>query len=72
MAHAAADFLQQLISALLSLWAVRRFCLLLIVSSFKEVSQDFSGGPEVKNSPANAADVDSIPGPGRFHMPQSN
>ena len=26
----------------------------------------------VKNPPANAGDTDSIPGPGRSHMPQSN
>ena len=29
---------------------------------------DFSGGPVVKNLPANVGDVDLIPGPGRFHM----
>ena len=27
-----------------------------------------SPGPVVKNPPANAGDVDSIPGPGRSHM----
>ena len=26
----------------------------------------------VKNLPVNAGDTGSIPGPGRFHMPQSN
>ena len=26
----------------------------------------------VKNLPANAGDMGSIPGPGRSHMPQSN
>ena len=26
-------------------------------------------GPVVKNPPANAGDMGSIPGPGRFHMP---
>ena len=26
----------------------------------------------VKNTPANAGDMGSIPGPGRSHMPQSN
>ena len=30
------------------------------------------GGPEVKNLPANAGDMGSIPGLGRFHMPQGN
>ena len=28
----------------------------------------FPGGPVAKNSPANAGDIGSIPGPGRFHM----
>ena len=32
-------------------------------------SLDFPGGPVVKNLPANAGDVGSIPGMGRFHMP---
>ena len=34
--------------------------------------QDSSGGPVVKNPPANAGNIGSIPGPGRFHVPQSN
>ena len=33
---------------------------------------DVSGGPVVKNPPANAGDTDSIPGLRRFHMPQGN
>ena len=33
---------------------------------------DFPGGPVVKNLPASAGDMGSIPGPGRFHMPRSN
>ena len=33
---------------------------------------DFPGGPVVKNPPASAEDMGSIPGPGRFHMPQGN
>ena len=33
---------------------------------------DFPGGAVVKNSPANAGDTGSIPGPGRSHMPWSN
>ena len=33
---------------------------------------DFPGGPLVKNPPANAGSMGSIPGPGRFHMPWSN
>ena len=33
---------------------------------------DFSGGPVVKNQPANAGDTGLIPGLERFHMLQSN
>ena len=33
---------------------------------------DFPGGTMVKNPPANAGDMGSIPGPGRSHMPRSN
>ena len=29
---------------------------------------DFPGAPVVKNLPANAGNMGSIPGPGRFHM----
>ena len=38
----------------------------------KSVSEDFPGGTVVKNSPANAGDVGSIPGLGRSHMLRSN
>ena len=38
----------------------------------QEGDMDFPGGPVVKNLPANAGDTDSIPGPGRSHMPWSN
>ena len=34
--------------------------------------EDFPGGPVDKNPPANSGDMGSIPGPGGFHMPQSN
>ena len=30
------------------------------------------GGSQVKNPPANAGDMSSIPGPERSHTPQSN
>ena len=33
---------------------------------------DFPGDIVDKNPPANAGDMGSIPGPGRFHMPQVN
>ena len=38
----------------------------------RNVDQDFPGGAVVKNLPANAGDMGSIPGPGRSHMPWSN
>ena len=34
--------------------------------------RDFLGGAVVKNLLANAGDMGSSPGPGRFHMLQSN
>jgi len=34
--------------------------------------RDVPGGPVVKNLPSNEGDTSSIPGPGRFHTPQSN
>ena len=36
------------------------------------MNRDFPGGAVVKNLPANAGDMGSIPGPGRSHMPRSN
>ena len=33
--------------------------------------QDFPGGIVDRSPPANAGDTGLIPGPGRFHMPQS-
>ena len=36
------------------------------------IEGDFPGGAVVKNSPANAGDTGSRPGPGRSHMPRSN
>ena len=36
------------------------------------IEMDFPGGTVDKNLPANTRDMGSIPGPGRFHMPQSN
>ena len=38
----------------------------------KKDEGDFPGGAVVKNPPANAGHMGSIPGPGRSHMPQSN
>ena len=39
---------------------------------FKSFKQDFPAGAVDKNPPASAQDMCLIPGPGRFHMPQSN
>ena len=33
------------------------------------LTQGFLGGSVVKNLPANAGDMGSVPGPERFHMP---
>ena len=33
---------------------------------------NFPGGPVVKNLPANAGNMASIPGQGKSHRPQSN
>ena len=35
----------------------------------KKKNRGFSGGPGVKNPPADAGDTGSIPGLGRYHMP---
>ena len=40
--------------------------------TFKRKGWGFPGGSVVKNPPANAGDMDSIPGPGIFHVPRSN
>ena len=50
---------------------------LLIIISAKTIFKqdnilDFPGGPVVENPPANAEDTGSVPGLGRFHMPQRN
>ena len=37
-----------------------------------QLKVDFPGGPIVKNLPANAGDMDLIPGKERFHMLWSN
>ena len=39
---------------------------------FKINNSDFPGDTVVKNSPASAGDMGSIPGPGGSHMLQSN
>ena len=38
----------------------------------KKEFQDTPGGLVVENLPAKTGDTDSIPDPGRFHMPRSN
>ena len=42
------------------------------IESNKSKMWDSPGGPVVKNLPVNAGDTDSIPGPGRSHMPLGN
>ena len=38
----------------------------------KKTKRESPGGAVDKNPPANAEDMGSSPGPGRFHMLQSN
>ena len=42
------------------------------VTVVKSTMRDLPGGPVVKNLPANARDMGSVSGQGRFHMPRSN
>ena len=42
------------------------------VSYLKNLGIGFPGGSAMKNSPADAGDKGSIPGPGGSHMPRSN
>ena len=51
---------------------LKEIFLKLLLKSQKKRDRDFPGGTVVKNSPANAGDTDSSPGPGRSHMLQSN
>ena len=39
--------------------------------NFKNWFMDYPDGPVVKNPPANAGDMGSIPGLERYHIPQS-
>ena len=41
-------------------------------TSSKLKQEGFPGGAVVKNPPADAGDMGSIPGLGRSHMPRSN
>ena len=43
-----------------------------LLTHLKCTLRDFPGGAMVKNPPANAGTMGSIPGPGRFPMPRSN
>ena len=43
----------------------------IILSLKKQTTRDFPVGVVVKNPPANARDMGSIPGPGRSHILQS-
>ena len=40
------------------------------LSSLFKKDAGLSGGPVIRNLPANAGNMGSIPGPGRFHMLQ--
>ena len=40
-----------------------------LASEMRVYRQDFPGSPVVKNPPANARDMSSVPGPGISHTP---
>ena len=52
---------------------MKKFCFVLFLldvnTSISRSEEDFPGGPVVKNPPANAGDMGSIPGLGRCHIP---
>ena len=50
--------------------ATRETSFSLVLLNIKIVSKGFPGGPVLKNPPANAEAVGSIPGPGRLHEPR--
>ena len=53
--------------------ADRKPILLQLIFYFqRSTSWDFPGGPTVRNPPASAGEMGSVPGPGRFHMPRGN
>ena len=43
-----------------------------VLISTKYLHWDFPGGPVDKNPPVNGGYMDSIPGPGASHIPQSS
>ena len=49
-------------------YTLKRWSEILCVNKIR----DFTGGSVVKNPPVDAGNMDSIPDPGRFHVPQSN
>ena len=56
-------------------WCDRRqgkCCKAEVIASVKNGQEGFPGGAVVKNSPANAGDMGSSPGPGRSHTLWSN
>ena len=42
------------------------------IPKIKMIARDFTGGAVVKNSPVNAGDMGSSPGPGGSDTPRSN
>ena len=46
--------------------------ILTLEHCFRMCPSGFPGGAVVKNPPASAGDMGWNPGPGRYHMPQSN
>ena len=58
------------LSVVLEAFIKREFSYLTVI--IKNKSQGFPGGSVVKNQPANAGDMGSIPDPGRSHKSRSN
>ena len=48
------------------------WCHMEVVSFSLHIDRGLPGGPVVKNLPAKASGMSSIPGLGRFHMLQGN
>ena len=58
------------ITFLFKMGVKRRKCLKIQSCGLGEINQGFLGDSVIKNLPANAGDISSIPGPGRFPKKQ--
>ena len=64
----------QMFKSVWNLYMKQKHVLCIQIDSYyyAKLLWDFPGGAVVKNPPANAVDMGSIPGPESSHMPQSN